>query len=115
MSNLITDSIGTSNRTYKEENITPIAVYDVEDKKLVLIFFSTKATSIYLQDSKEARNILGYAKKRTKLHTNVFNRVLAIKIANTEQVKMLGQEQYICLDDRFKRDKLKHKLQSEMQ
>lgn len=79
----------------------PVAMYDVEDKKLVALFRSVNAAErhVFNRGNKSLYN--GYITKKAKCHKNRFGRTICFRAANTEQVKQLGDEVCIILDERY--------------
>lgn len=84
-----------------------ITVYDVENKKPVLVFCSLTVCEKYLLNGKEDRTgnrARYYLTHRTQLkpERNVFNKLLAIRSSTPAQKAMLGEnERFVILDERF--------------
>lgn len=88
----------------------PVAIYDIEDKKLVLLFKSCCAASKYIFDSDRfGSNVNSGIKKRSKCRRNRFNRTFCYRQATAEQVAILDGQDMLCLDQRYEATYL-HKL-----
>jgi hypothetical protein len=85
---------------YNSDLKIPIAVYDVEDKQMVMLFDSMNSCSIYIFD-KCINRLGGYASKKIKCRKNRFNRTICFRYANKAQVELLGDLKVMVLDERF--------------
>lgn len=93
-----------------------VAVYDVEDKKLVLLFSGKTAAGVYVLNKPKntaSACMETYCRSKGKHSKNYFNRTVTFRIATTQQRELLGNNIMLCFDDRYKRDDLKHKMVSE--
>jgi hypothetical protein len=98
-------------RDVKLQNIigaTPIAVYDTEQKKCVLVFRTVKSASVYLDVPKST--VLTHAQKKIKTATNFFAKELAFRCASDTQKELLKGKDYVCLDESFNREEMVLKL-----
>jgi hypothetical protein len=86
------------------EESHPIVVYDVENKKLVLIFRSVGTLTVYLFDGKvRAKALNNYINKKWKNHDNRFGKAICFRNAKVEHIKQLNDANvnYIVLDDNY--------------
>ena len=81
----------------------PVAVYDVAQKKCVMIFASVKlCMRVVLPDRKpNSSNVSAYIKRKTRCKKNAFGVDLALRTANAEQVKALDGKEGVWLDEKF--------------
>lgn len=87
------------------DNNIPITVYDVEDRKAVMIFSSGKTCSLYCF-GRESYNIIQYANTKARNIENRFKRLIAFRHANDEHKKLLENVLHgkqLILDDRYKK------------
>lgn len=86
-------------KIFKDEK-TPVSVYDVEDKKLVMIFDSISLVGRYF--NLPAKTIQSYLRTKSRLHKNRFLRTVCFRKSTNEQLKLIGNSGYDILDDRYK-------------
>lgn len=90
-------------RTDEIERIKhPVSVYDVEQKKLVMVFDSMSSCAIYVFD-KYNRPVSRYLKTKQRLHKNRFGVTICFRHANPSQIELLGENKFVILDARFSR------------
>lgn len=93
----------------------PVAVYDVEMKKCVAIFSSLFRTAMYVFDNPQmSRRINRFIINKSRLERNKFNRPLAFRKANSEQIQKLGTNDFLILDPLFELQYLKNKQDSKL-
>jgi hypothetical protein len=78
----------------------PVAVYDVEDKKLVMLFDCKGSCAVYVFD-KLNYAISNYLAKKHKCNKNRFNRTICFRHATKEQMERLGNNKVLILDERY--------------
>lgn len=81
----------------------PVAVYDVDDKKLVLLFCSTRKANLYIFENNIWNKAKLYDTKKLKNSKNRFKRTICFRTATSNQLKLLGDFDYLILDIRFKK------------
>jgi hypothetical protein len=80
----------------------PVAVYDVDDKKLVLLFRNAHLCAKYISNNKViVINITLYISNKGKCHKNRFDRTICFRTANDSQIEILGDYDYKILDERY--------------
>lgn len=80
----------------------PIAVYDVEHKKLVIVAKSPIVLGRYVSDTPQfERHFNKYISDKLKHSSNRFNRVVAYRKANTEQRNLLGGNDIIIFSKEY--------------
>lgn len=95
-----------------------VAVYDVELKECVLIFSSMIKCGQYLLTHVAHKGsvyqggyIRTYVMNKGRCHKNIFNRPLAFRKANKEQIEQLGEELFVVLNPDFSIEKLRKHTQ----
>jgi len=79
------------------ELVQGVTVYDIEDKKLVLLFSSGLACSKYT----DIYGLSAYIKKKNRCKKNKFNRLICFRYATIKQLELLNGETMACFDDRY--------------
>lgn len=79
-----------------------VAIYDVDEKKLVALFRNANVCSRYCF-KKTNTAIMEYVHKKTKNKSNLFARTICFRSANAEQKKLLGDKEFLILDSHFDR------------
>jgi hypothetical protein len=83
----------------------PVAVYDVSDKKLVLLFSNASLCGKYLSNNKSiGSNITIYISTKSKCYKNRFDRTICFRSATDAQIELLGGYDYKILDERFHKE-----------
>ena len=77
-----------------------IAVYDVEEKKLVLLFSSGYVCTKYTKKTSLSIAIKNKVKSKNKL----FKRIVCYRYANTQQMELLNGQPMLCFDERYRVD-----------
>lgn len=84
----------------------PVAVYDVLTKTCILIFKSHRACDAYVFN-KNINYTGNYIKSKTKSKKNFFDRTLAFRNANDQQIDLLGDKDVHIINLNFYRDERK--------
>lgn len=99
----------------------PIAVYDIELKQCVLVFESMNICGQYLLphvSMKNRQNVVPYIRRyvheKQRCNKNLFNRPLALRVANTEQKALLNGEIFHVLNPDFTIDKYRRHSQEKI-
>lgn len=106
---LVHTSFSKESRDLLNNYTTSIAVYDVEEKKLVLLFYSKSFGGKYLygRGRRGADCIHNIFKRKDlksrKCNKNIFNKTLAFRACNEEQRLLLGENYVVVLDERYRR------------
>lgn len=80
----------------------PIAVYDVEHKKLVIVARSPIILGRYCTDTPQfERHVNRYINDKMKNRTNRFNRTIAYRLANTQQRELLGASDIVIFSKEY--------------
>jgi len=93
-----------------------MSVYDIEDKKLVLVFKNLSIAYEYLFNKRVSQGRDSSSKLKRwiedKKRKVLFDRLVCFRWANTEQRKLIGEKEVlVILDERFKRNDLTMNLE----
>lgn len=87
-----------------------LAVYDTEEKKLVLIARDTATLADWAFTGIYINSFINFIQRKTKNKTNVFKRSIAVRVASIEQLTKLEEYDLLILDDKYdKNQKLSRK------
>lgn len=86
------------------QEITPcgIAMYDVEEQKLVAVFSSYNIATQHIFLSRTgSRDLWQYVTKKYKMLNNRFGRTICFRVAGEKHLQMLSGKDKIILDKRY--------------
>jgi hypothetical protein len=81
----------------------PVTVYDVEDKKPVMVFSKLGVCSVYVYDQPRSsyQDLGDYLLNKRKMKKNRFGRVICFRKSSNEHIKSLGENEMVILDERY--------------
>jgi hypothetical protein len=93
----------------------PILIYDKSKQKLVLIFRTVRCAASYLFNNVQKSGLVcsGIAYK-SRNSNNIFQKEIVFRNGKEEHITLLGENDYLVLDDDYLRDKLLVSLKSGM-
>lgn len=83
-----------------------VSVYDVEDKKLVMVFKASVKCALYCFGRET--NLRQFILARSRSTDNLFNRVITFRAASKEQLSLIpNKDRSVILDPRYKKQIVK--------
>lgn len=87
-----------------EDNQRPIVLYDAKKQKAIGIFKQQVTATKYLYgNNNRKQNVGGALKKKQRIHNSLLNTPIAIRYANPDQIKLLGDQEVYMLDESLKK------------